>query len=337
MAVIKRGTQLKVGIFLLAVLALFGIGLFTVGSHKKYFQRQYTLWVRFSDVGGLIIGAPVRLAGVTVGRVSAIRFPPVIDQKKVIVELKINAGVKERIREDSSAMVRTMGLLGDKYVEITMGSPGARILQDGEELKGVEAIDLYQYVAKTEKAIDSINTILEDVKAISQQIRKGKGFIHSLLYNPEGEQLISNLNESASSLRELIDNLNEASSSLSELISGFEDLVRDLKSTSSSLRRLVEGKGTRFMDELTENLARTSSSLDELIAELTETSRSMKRIVQKIERGEGSLGALINDPTVYEDLKTVLGGVKRSKAIQRLIRYSIKKQREGEAAGEGKE
>ena len=273
----------------------------------------------------------------TVGRVSAIRFPPVIDQKKVIVELKINAGVKERIREDSSAMVRTMGLLGDKYVEITMGSPGARVLQDGEELKGVEAIDLYQYVAKTEKAIDSINTILEDVKAISQQIRKGKGFIHSLLYNPEGEQLISNLNESASSLRELIDNLNEASSSLSELISGFEDLVRDLKSTSSSLRRLVEGKGTRFMDELTEDLARTSSSLDELIAELTETSRSMKRIVQKIERGEGSLGALINDPTVYEDLKTVLGGVKRSKAIQRLIRYSIKKQREEEAAGEGKE
>lgn len=263
-----RVTELKVGVFVVGILILFGIGVFAIGSHQKYFQRQYTLWASYANISGLIVGAPVRLAGLTVGRVNAIYFPPDPGAKIVKVELRVNKGVQNRIRKDSIASIQTMGLLGDKYVEISLGSPDSPVLQDGEQIASVDPIDLLAYAAKLEEAIDAVNTILIDVKEISGQIRGGQGLLHAILYDPAGGQLVNNLAVASGSA---------------------EDLMRDLSSAV----------------------------------------KSIDNIVKKVERGEGTLGGLINDPTVYEDLKDVLGGAKRSTLIKGLIRYTISKKRGG--------
>ena len=259
-------TELKVGIFVVVILFLFGAGIFVIGSHQKYFQRQYSLWASFANIKGLISGAPVSLAGLTVGRVNAILFSEDTHDKTIKVELKINRGAQERIREDSIASIQTMGLLGDKYVEISLGSPDHTILQDEGHIASVNPIDLSEYAAKVEETINVVNTILLDVKEISGQIRGGKGLLHAILYDPAGGELVKNLSVA-------------------------------------------------------------SGSLDTLVAELSATAQSANNIVKKVERGEGSLGGIINDPTVYEDLKVILGGAKRSKTIQTLIRYTIKKKK----------
>ncbi len=246
----KKFTELKVGIFVVVILFLFGVGVFVIGSHHKYFQRQYTLWASFSNIQGLIVGAPVHLAGLTVGRVNAIIFPDDSNDKTIKVELKINKDVQKRIREDSIASIQTMGLLGDKYVEISLGSPDKNILQDGDRITSAHPFDLLAYATKLEEAIDVINTILVDVREISSQVRGGKGLLHAILYDPAGGELVNDLSSAA---------------------------------------------------------------------------KSANNIVKKVERGEGTLGGLVNDPTVYEDLKAVLGGAKRSTIIKALIRYTIKK------------
>jgi phospholipid/cholesterol/gamma-HCH transport system substrate-binding protein len=265
-------TELKVGIFVVIILFLFAVGIFAIGSHQKYFQRQYTLWVSFSNISGLIVGAPVRLAGLTVGRVNDIRFPADPKTKTITVELKVNKGVQKRICEDSIASIQTMGLLGDKYVEISLGSPQSGVLADNARIKSVEPIDLMEYASKLEETIDAVNTILIDVKAISGQIRGGKGLLHAILYDPAGGELVNNLSVASASAG---------------------DLMKDLSSAV----------------------------------------KSVDNIVKKVERGEGSLGGIINDPTVYEDLKVILGGAKRSKTIKALVHYTIKKKKkeEGEA------
>jgi len=260
-------TEVKVGIFVVLILLLFGVGIFAIGSHQKYFQRQYTLWASFSNISGLIVGAPVRLAGLTVGRVNDILFPKDPEAKTITVELKINKGVQKRICEDSIASIQTMGLLGDKYVEISLGSPQCGVLVDKARIKGVEPIDLTEYATKIEETIDVINTILVDVKEISRQIRGGKGLLHAILYDPAGGELVN-------------------------------------------------------------NLAVASGSAGDLMQDLSSAVKSVNNIVKKVERGEGSLGGIINDPTVYEDLKVILGGAKRSKTVKGLVRYTIKKKKE---------
>ncbi len=266
-------TEVKVGAFVVIILLLFAVAIFAIGSHQRYFQSQYTLWVSFSNIKGLIIGSPVRLAGLTVGRVSAIYFARDIGEKTIKVEMKINRKVQKRIREDSVASIQTMGLLGDKYVEITMGSPDKGALSDQAHIQSIDPIDLFAYMTKAEEAIDAINTILLDIKEISTQIRSGKGFAHAVLYDPAGGELVKNLSVA-------------------------------------------------------------SGSADEMMKDLSSTAKSAKNIVKKVEQGEGSLGAIINDPTVYEDLKVILGGAKRSKTIKGLIQYTIKKKKE---EGEGEE
>lgn len=269
----SKFTELKVGVFVVVILVLFGAGIFTIGSHQKYFQRQYTLWASFSNISGLIVGAPVRLAGLTVGRVNEIRFPEDTAAKTITVELKIKKGVQKRIREDSIASIQTMGLLGDKYVEISLGSPQHGVLQDEARITSVDPIDLMEYATKLEETINAVNTILIDVKAISGQIRGGKGLLHAILYDPAGGELVN-------------------------------------------------------------NLAVASGSADDLMKDLASTVKSINAIVKKVERGEGSLGGIINDPTVYEDLKVILGGAKRSKTIKGLIRYTIKKKKKEEEVEE---
>ncbi|OGP81360.1 MAG: hypothetical protein A2Z08_02830 [Deltaproteobacteria bacterium RBG_16_54_11] len=262
----KKLTEVKVGIFVVVILFLFGAGVFVIGSHQKYFQRQYTLWASFSNIQGLIVGAPVSLAGLTVGRVNAIIFPEDARDKTIKVELRIKKGIQKRIREDSIASIQTMGLLGDKYVEISLGSPENNVLQDGDYIESASPFDLLAYAAKLEEAIDVINTILIDVKEISSQMRGGKGLLHAILYDPAGGELVNNLSVASGSL---------------------SDLMKDLSSTA----------------------------------------KSANNIVKKVERGEGTLGGIVNDPTVYEDLKVILGGAKRSTIIKGLIRYTIKKKK----------
>jgi phospholipid/cholesterol/gamma-HCH transport system substrate-binding protein len=262
----KKFTELKVGIFVVAILFLFGAGVFVIGSHQKYFQRQYTLWASFANIQGLIVGAPVHLAGLTVGRVNAIIFPEDPRDKTIKVELKIKKGIQKRIREDSIASIQTMGLLGDKYVEISMGSPENDVLHDGDYIESAHPFDLLAYAAKLEEAIDVINTILIDVREISSQVRGGKGLLHAILYDPAGGELVNNLSVASGSAG---------------------DLMKDLSSTV----------------------------------------KSIDNIVKKVERGEGTLGGIVNDPTVYEDLKVILGGAKRSTIIKALVRYTIKQKK----------
>lgn len=248
----KKFTEIKVGIFVVVILFVFAAGVFIIGSHQKYFQRQYTLWASFSNIQGLIVGAPVHLAGLTVGRVNAIIFPEDPREKTIKVELKVKNSVQGRIREDSIASIQTMGLLGDKYVEISLGSPEKNILQDGDRITSANPFDIFAYASKLEEAIDAINTVLIDVREISGQVRGGKGLLHAILYDPAGGELVNNLASAA---------------------------------------------------------------------------KSADNIVKKVERGEGTLGGIINDPTVYDDLKVILGGAKESTIIKGLIRYTIKKKK----------
>jgi phospholipid/cholesterol/gamma-HCH transport system substrate-binding protein len=270
----KMAQEIRVGLFIFIGLVLAFIVVFSIGSKNQLFREQYTLFTNFSDVGGLMAGAPIRLAGVDVGTVSRIWFLTDRNKRLVGVELKINTDVKERIHEDSIATIQTMGLLGDKYISITMGSPDQPVLQNGDYLTSTESVELYAYLARADKIVNNIETITDSLNTFLTPIKEGGS----------GEDV-------------------------ARILKNTDEIVTEIKSGSGTLHTLVYGEEG------------TSNAVENLNA----STDRLNSILTKVDEGEGTLGALVNDPTLYEDLKTLMGGASRSRIIKAVVDLSLKK------------
>ena len=244
--------------------------LFSAGT--GIFASTYRLVTHFGNIQGLLPGAPVWLAGKEVGRVSSIHFGAVGSDRPVIVELRVALSVQERIRADSTASVQTVGLLGDSYVEVSVGSIETPILEDGAEIYALNPANLSEVVATGTRALENIATLAE--------------------------------------------NLNTVVTSFSA-VGGENRLVEVVGSLADIVGQIQEGSG------LLHSLIYDAPSERGGLVEILEASARINSILEKIDRGEGTLGLFVNDPTLYDDLKTLLGGAQRSVIVRSLIRMSV--------------
>ena len=310
----ERRLQLRAGVFTLVVLVAVGIVLSTLNREGGLFTPRYTLYGDFNAIEGLFVNSPVRLAGNQVGRVRDIRFLPPGSERAVRVELDIDASVQDRITVDSIASIHQAGVLGDMYVEISLGKPGGEELPHGgtvasrdpivfNELasKGAELLDnLVAFSASSERIVgnfeeamgtQSIASTFGSLSNIVQEIERGDGVLHALIYDEDGaagEDL-------KASMRELRTSLQRVGSILAEVETG-----------DGMLHDFVYGAEDTDMSTL---------------AALRSAAERLESVLRKIDEGEGTLGALLNDPTVYEDLKLVLGGARDSTLLRGAIKY----------------
>jgi phospholipid/cholesterol/gamma-HCH transport system substrate-binding protein len=295
-------TEARVGIFVIAGILLAMIVVFQLGSQHEIFQRQCTLFASFRDISGLRVGATVQLAGLNVGSVDDIRFPKDLMNKQITVVLRIRRHFQDRIRADSVATVNTQGLLGDKYIYISVGSEDQPVIPDHGFVPSKETTSIFALADKAGKIMDdigdaasSLNDLMKSVqggkegdlkasiKSIRhtlEQIEKGKGTLHALIYDPKGEEL-----------------------------------VRDLADTMRSMKEISEKAGEG---------GKTS-----LIANMRQASADLKEILGSIRRGEGTLGMLIRDPGLYNDLRTLLGRANRNVLMKAVVRATLR-ENEGE-------
>ena len=121
-------SELKTGIVIIIAFILLAVGILEVGGRTTFLTKHYTLFVRLANSFGLKVGSNVRLAGIEVGNVEDILLPANPNDKQIIIKLKIQKKYMDRIRQDSFVTIRTMGLLGDKYLDISVGSPQYAVL-----------------------------------------------------------------------------------------------------------------------------------------------------------------------------------------------------------------
>lgn len=201
--------MLEVGVFVTVGILLAMMAIFFIGRERSLFEERYSLKTRFENVDGLRKGATVQLNGLSVGSVDAIHFPDNLSSDALDVVLKINADFKERIRKDSKAGIRTQGLLGDKYIAVTVGSPGQPILEDGaflepeEKETGIKALaekgekmmeEIRLAAVKFQASLDKVpfteqdkyvvHDALLDLNVVLDGIREGEGTIGGLLRDP---------------------------------------------------------------------------------------------------------------------------------------------------------
>ncbi len=126
----ERRLQMRAGIFTIVVVVALGVVVSTLNREGGLFTPRYALFADFDGIEGLFVNSPVRLAGNQVGRVRDIRFLPPGSERVVRVELDVDSSVQDRITVDSVASIHQAGILGDMYVEISLGTPGPSCLPD---------------------------------------------------------------------------------------------------------------------------------------------------------------------------------------------------------------
>ncbi len=335
-----RTLNLKVGLFVITSVVIFFIFVFVLGGEQNFLKKTYKIQTSFTNVAGLAEGAAVRLSGLKIGSVKEIQFPEEPDKDFIVVVMEVREEGIKRIGPDAVATIRTEGLLGDKYIEILRGSKEPpeeipetlqissytppefqKLLGQSEELID-NIIDISKSLDKIVKAfgkeenIENISRTIASIRRSVEAIESRPGLLHTLIYGRK--------DKSGQDLENTLDKLDETLTTLN-------GLLKDLKDEEGVLTALI------YDEKLKEKLDSALTNIDEVTAEinsedgilpqLKETVSNFREISERLEGGEGTLGALINDPTVYDNLKGVLGEAERSRFVRAAVQYLIENQR----------
>ncbi|MGA8541507.1 MAG: MlaD family protein [Terriglobales bacterium] len=158
----------RLGLFIVAALLTLAGGVFLIGQKRFLFRRTYQLQAQFQNVAGLDNGAYVRVGGIHLGTVKYISLPAEPSGKLTVV-MEMDNSTANIIRQDSVATIKTEGLLGDKYVEVTFGSEKAKAIESGDMIKGETPVDFSDAaLALMNEGKTAVTAFAQDADALKQ-------------------------------------------------------------------------------------------------------------------------------------------------------------------------
>jgi phospholipid/cholesterol/gamma-HCH transport system substrate-binding protein len=327
MAELKTST-VRVGILIAVSLGLLGFAILSFGVGTRLFSGSEVLSAHFQRINGLQVGAPVRLAGVTIGSVESIRFPSDARASYVVVSFWISESAAQRVHTDSAAKIASLGVLGDKFLVLTSGSTRTPPAEPGSVLASVEPFDyatLFER-ADTTDVLANILRISDSLRSLTDAISNGHGLAHELFYGPppDSEQKVFTLESlrgavdtmahTAADLDRLVQEINRGKGVIGALVNqrgGGPQLVANMQASSESLRqasqrinqlvaRYQQANGT--IPQLMENQAYAR----DVMGNLSRSSSDLEQILHKVNTGQGTLGKLVNDPRLYDSTQKLV-------------------------------
>jgi phospholipid/cholesterol/gamma-HCH transport system substrate-binding protein len=317
MRVKESRRRVRVGAIVLISGFAFAAILLAIKGQASLLGRTVTLDANFDDVAGLVPGAAVRLAGMHIGEVDDVRLPS--DSKRVNVKMKIDRTYLERIRSDSIAMITTRGLLGDPLIEISLGSTAAVALEDGARLQSRAPRGLKEVARTLESMFDEdlakdVHRITRSWAEISEGVASGPGLAHDLIYDRE---LSLETKATLASARRAISRLEGAVETADRILAEVET------GNGFAHAAIYDERGRDVLAELADAIEDAKGVMGG--SDLKAAAETLNKIMGEIDQGKGTIGALIKDPTVYQDLKQLLGEVRRNVILKSIVRMTIAK------------
>jgi phospholipid/cholesterol/gamma-HCH transport system substrate-binding protein len=311
----------RIGLFMLIgmiILGVFIIKIEDIPVGERGERLQVT--ARFPSVAGLDRKAAVRIAGVRVGKVEAVT----LDGSEAVLELSLDPQVK--LHEGAWAQITSLGMLGDKYIEILPGDPTAPMLPSGVELGG-----------QTSPTFDDVMRVAteigEDVKEVTEALRGSIG-------GPQGEvaieEIVVNIRDLTASLKVLIAENQANVNATTENFKDFSATLRDELPKITEKMNTLADQLNGVVGENRDDLQASMGNIRELTERLQVSAENLNQITGKIAAGEGSIGKLVNDETTIDNLNQTLdsieGGVDTlNETMGRYRRYQLEVALRGEA------
>ena len=322
----KRWAQLKVGLLAICALSLLAFLIFLMTSSTGLFVTRTDVYTFLDDSAAIATGAPVRLNGITVGRVSVVALSGSSEPNRIVrVTLQVENRYLPAIPVDSQAAIAAENLLGTKYINIKKGKAQATIMA-GAEIKSLDTREFDDVVQQGYSTLASLNGIFKKLDGILDQLQEGKGTIGKLLSDDElyrkvvgivdethrvvaaldsqegtlgmlmhDNSLYTDLRGTLARVNDLADNIQKGDGTIGKLMKD-PALYDDTRATIGDLRQLLaglqQGKGT----------AGKLLSSDDLHNQLQATMGRLDTLLDKINNGQGTLGQLLVNPSLYQNL-----------------------------------
>jgi phospholipid/cholesterol/gamma-HCH transport system substrate-binding protein len=276
--------ELKIGLVSIFAIFMAGLLIFLLSGTGGFFWQRYNIKTVFPNVAGLKAGAPVRLAGVEVGAVTAVDF--VGDRVEVVME--VSKDMRPRITSTSTAALGSVSLLGEYAVDITASSQGTPVPDWGYVRSGPAAGSLTDVAEKASAGIEQANALIQD-------IRGGKGTIGKLFTDDSVHTELEGLLVAAEKVARNLDNANGSIGRLTKdptMARALEGSMQNLEAVTARIRS-GEGSLGKLLND------------DALAKSLTGTTTNLEALTGKLNRGEGTAGKLFTDQELYNRLNSM--------------------------------
>lgn len=376
----SSGSVFRVGLVVLVAFAVLAVGIFLIGDKNNLFSRKNRYFIEFNSVSGLKPGNPVQLNGVDVGTVDKVVLPQNPSEEHIQVWISVDAHYGERIRGpvdplvaspsgagqpgSSQARIKTLGLLGDKFIELSTGAPELPAIPNEGEIPAAQPTNVDALLASGEDMMSNVVEISASLSTILGRMERGEGLLGELTTDSEsGRRLSASILGTTEALERIATTIETGEGPLGRLLNDkamANQLAGSLDRLESILTQAQSGPGlapallndpamkTSFQDTLAQ-LNQVAKDLHGLTSDLETKEGLLPRLVydeeygrkvtaevqaivdrlseasQKLTQGQGTASMLLNDPQIYDAVNDVIIGVNESRILRWLIRNRQKK------------
>ena len=249
----ESGFTWKLGMFVTIGIVLFVVLIYFIGKQKNLFGSTFNLRSQFKTVSGLKIGNNVRFSGINVGTVDAITL---ITDTTVVVDLVLEKDVQPFIKTDAQVSISSDGLMGDKVLVISPGTPNHKPVKDNDILASKSAIEMEDIMKSMKKSLDNVGLISDDLAQLSDKVNNGNGALSKMISDEEFssslKNTLANLQTSSNEFAKFTTKMNNGKGALSKMMND-EKFGNSLDSTMLNIQSGTKG--------LTETIEAAKSSI----------------------------------------------------------------------------
>lgn len=294
-----KSSEIKAGFFIFASFIVLAVMVFMLGNLQDYFKPKRQLRISFNYTGGLEIGAPVRYAGMAIGRVVNVELSSEKDRAEhVVVVTAIDPSIN--IKKNSIAMIKTSGLMGGLYIELRPGSANAATLEANEPLRGQESFEITkigdimtEFMTHIERFTDIAETLAIDSKTTLTALQGSLANI-DLVINENRDNLHANLKNMTKISGELAGLMDKNDGEIRKTLAN----VASLAKKTDSLLNENEGEIRKALAHIASVTQKTDTLLSQNDGEIRETLTHVASLAQKTDtlmsRKEQSISDIID-------------------------------------------